>query len=385
MKNLIHFKNLLPVAFLLVFFLAESYGNAQAIFGDKHIIDDNGSASELHCADINNDNITDLLALSSDHIAVYYAQGPGNFSEKETLINFPSSYNVSMFIFDFDNDQDVDILLDKTDLFLFPNDGQGNFESSETLLSSIPGDDFYVADIDNDNDADVLKTTYSESSNMLEVFLYENPGNGNLNSGTVIYDKFIPPENSIVLHFTDLQQDGDLDIMVDLYYNDWDETYNAIYSGINSNNAFDFDFVMSSSSSISIQPVDLNGDNHPDLLTLGMLNDVYCWYWYENDGNNEFENAHHLSNGSISNRLMIDADMDGDTDIVYGSYYPNERNAMSWIENDGTGFFADSYFIAAGYIYPKKSFDVDGDNDLDFLYSSYPSGIGWMENLTISK
>jgi hypothetical protein len=283
------------------------------------------------------------------------------------------------------NDEDIDILLDKTDLFLFPNDGQGNFESSETILSGITGDDFYVDDIDNDNDPDVLKTTYSESSNMLEVILNENPGNGNLNNGIVIFDDYVPPENGIELHFTDLHQDGDLDIMVDVYYNDMGESSNLIYSGINSNNSFDFDFVMSSSRSISIQPVDLNGDNHPDLLTLAMLNDIYCWHWYENNGNNEFENPHYLSNGSLASRLMIDADMDGDTDIAYRSDYQNEHSALSWIENDGTGFFADSYFIAEGSYYTTKSFDADGDNDLDIFYSSSSSAIGWIENLTISK
>ncbi|RDK85354.1 FG-GAP-like repeat-containing protein [Marinirhabdus gelatinilytica] len=90
--------------------------------------------------------------------------------------------------------------------------------------------------------------------------------------------------------------------------------------------------------------------------------------------------SHNLSFPVVN--LAGDIDNDGDMDIISGG---QGSESIEWYENvDGDGNFSVSHFVADGFntLYDIHLADLDGDNDLDVLSSSYLSHeVAWFENI----
>lgn len=72
----------------------------------------------------------------------------------------------------------------------------------------------------------------------------------------------------------------------------------------------------------------------------------------------------------------VDLDLDGDVDIVYGTDV-----SSGWLENDGSGSFANHIIEQDGYYTSKvDAFDMDNDGDIDLVSKTSFYGIVIYEN-----
>lgn len=129
---------------------------------------------------------------------------------------------------------------------------------------------------------------------------------------------------------------------------------------------------------------DVNQDGKQDVFTVGQ-NHNGSLSWWENKGIYGFEENVIKDNLGNAPRYVIssDFDIDGDIDVFIADIW---NNRITYFENDGNQVFTeiviDSTFIMPHTIDIK---DVDGDDDLDILCSSFDnsdefSDIAWWEN-----
>ncbi|GEM_PF-2116503 len=163
----------------------------------------------------------------------------------------------------------------------------------------------------------------------------------------------------------DVDNDGDIDIVIggaDIHYvfgNHGDGTFEAVSK---------FGEYGSLGSTSALVLADLDNDGWLDVMT-GKWNSRPIVYW--NDGNGEYSNDTRLVwNRNPVDFAVGDVDLDGDLDIVMGSYStsnPNGRNML--YSNDGDRTFTNIY-IDSGVRERTGSVslgDVDGDGYLDLI------------------
>lgn len=196
-----------------------------------------------------------------------------------------------------------------------------------------------LVDIDGDGDLDLMTTTYDNASYLADVRFYENTGT---------------PESP---EFSNSPQSN---------------PFNIDLSAINTESIMDFDFA------------DMDNDGDLDML-LGSYGDDYDGQlrYFENVGSAEAPdfaapalNAFGLTNTYQSALpTVIDIDNDGDFDVLVSEYYGN----IQYFENTGTAE-APSFAapvanpfginLGANVTYVLNDFaDIDGDGDLDLLAS----------------
>ncbi len=165
----------------------------QGIFKDiteKSGLKSNGGSRAVAVGDYNNDGFSDLFitSVNGDGQKLYRNLGNGTFEpEKNMKEMFSAIQNVKGYdarFFDFDNDGFLDLIIageSETNggrgLFLYHNDGKGNFTDVSNLLPEEPksGRQIAVFDYNDDGDLDVVIAGLNGG-----VFLLRNDG-GNIN------------------------------------------------------------------------------------------------------------------------------------------------------------------------------------------------------------
>jgi hypothetical protein len=184
-------------------------------------------AVSVKVLDLNNDGLMDIVALfaqADEGIDVYFNHGEGNFT-RQRLISFPPSFGSSSFhMVDFDLDGDMDLLYTAGDnadfipilkpyhgVYLFENNGNGNFKQRRFLY--MPG--AYKAlmhDFDLDGDLDIAAISYFPDFSISEPMsfaLFINQGNLNFIAESIDLQSL---GRWIVMDAADKDNDGDVDI-----------------------------------------------------------------------------------------------------------------------------------------------------------------------------
>ncbi len=192
----------------------------------------------------------------------------------------------------------------------------------------------------------------------------------------------------------DLDDDGDLDLLVGEYYGQFKYFKNV---GTSTNPYF----AVPTSNPFNINPsygyinaptfADLDDDGDLDLLAGGYYGSLF---YYENIGDKSnpnfddpVENPFGLTASyNFAFPTFVDLDQDGDLDLMVGEYY----GTLRYYENTGTksnpqfaASQANPFDIAPplGYVNIPSFSDVDEDGDLDMLVGGYEGATYYFKNI----
>jgi hypothetical protein len=292
--------------------IVNPFWSSEALYGD---------VADLEVADLNGDQMNDIIEISSVNIT-WYENDEGDFGFQNGIYSNFGLINSSFKTADLDNDEDYDILtsvfIDGDSELWFENlDGKGKFSSgNEINYNSSTGfrGDVYVGDVDGDGYIDALSVTNNLNTNQAITSWYKNlDGLGDFSLQRVI-------TNQSVIQY--------------------------------------------------LEVVDMDGDGDNDIL--GTLLDQIVWY--ENvDGKGVFSNKQVIVELQANRATATDLDNDGDTDIVFTETFGQK---LSWVENLGEGNFSAAKVIQENLYfsnYPNLyvlSKDVDADGDVDLIVVS---------------
>lgn len=277
-------------------------------------------------ADIDQDGDNDLLITgfsSSQGVSttLYENDGSGNFTAmaQAALVNV---YVGAAEFADVDNDGDMDLLITGNTSFpaatanLYLNDGIGSFSiASSTPFETSNGGDIDFGDIDGDNDLDLIMTGNDAFGNVFSK-LYTNSGTG---SFTLVTGTIFTGVNSSSTEFIDVDNDGDLDLLI-------------------------------------------CGADNTDVSTTKL---------YENNGAGIFNlvTGTPFDNAQFGDIAFGDTDNDGDQDILIVGQNVSNQNIANLYINNGTSFNLLSNTPFPGISLHSASFaDFNNDGKLDLLH-----------------
>ena len=313
--------------------------------------------------DYDNDNDMDLVVsgrltkFDGETLRIYKNNGDSTFSEK--ILNIQGRYSGSIVWGDYDNDNDLDILLTGKNIEgqdngkIIRNDGNDQFSELAISLTSSQNSSGIWCDIDNDGDLDL-----AVNSN-----IYRNDKN----------DKFTPasspPQWTDMTNnsFADFDYDNDKDFFLtgqwlplsvfentDSIFTPEITKYSQVYLG-------------------SMDWADYNSDGKLDLLISGRDTSNNNWTLiYKNNGPGGFEEIETEIRGvSQGDALWGDFDNDGDPDIVVEGW--SGKKILKVYVNKGNDSFQEIFDfpinedINLGYMDYSNWGDYNNDGNLDVL------------------
>jgi gliding motility-associated-like protein len=230
--------------------------------------------------------------------------------------------------------------------------------------------DVYPIDMDGDGDVDMVSAALSNI-----VSWYENVG-----TATLVAHRINPIGASSVtsLRATDLDNDGDVDIIITSY-----DDSKIIWLENNGSQVFTPRTLASGNQATFLYTADMDGDGFVDVLAAcEQLNKIM---FYKNDGASGFTVVSVATGVRGPNTLDVaDVDGDGDLDILSSSFDHNTftDGKIAWYENrQSAGFIPATISTDVRYASSVYAADMDRDGDMDVISNSDSSGqLFWHEN-----
>lgn len=312
---------------------------------------------DVTTADMNSDDYLDLIATSEgQYLFIFYNDGSGNFIRDSVFLNQNS---IGLVPVDIDNDSDQDIVAtSKTGNSLAIIYNNNNTYS----VSYIPINGFIENIIAEDFNNDGFKDIAIHGMPAGYPMIFLNYGNGQLDPN------YIVPINDLVIQGiqgTDVNSDGLTDLIVSK-----SNPYEFLQIYINEgqcNFSFLSEYYSGSSLNPKIQIADLNNDGERDILITNAYSRSISVFF--NTGNSNYMTPHQVcENSNIHTITSADFDNDGDYDIAAADFY---QNFVIILNNVGHDSFISSDKFPVGkfsdYIY---SCDLNNDEFEDLLLLS---------------
>ncbi|NND88189.1 MAG: T9SS type A sorting domain-containing protein [Flavobacteriaceae bacterium] len=246
------------------------------------VIDSGSLANEAYgmdAADFNDDGNIDLVggANFGNAVAIYANDGTGTFTLFSNLSGGAITDGVrAVEVADLDGDTDPDILVAANDgdtYSWFENDGSGIFTNHiiSNSANANGASQIKAADLDGDGDLDVVG-----ASNLADVFLwFENDGAQNFTERIIDATTYSDGPRGVTL--TDLDQDGDIDVITASITQDVFAFYENDGSGVFSPNLIS-DVQAETSGAFSVTTADVDGDAVEDVIVAANGADAVGWY-----------------------------------------------------------------------------------------------------------
>jgi hypothetical protein len=391
-RKMVLMKATILIPYFFLFLITPNFSYAQVAFNKQVIIQqsENDRVYSVFPADMDGDGDSDILS------AYYYAgkiawlensDGLGTF-HIEHVINTDANAARCVCAADLDGDGDMDVLsasqFDDKVAWYENTDGLGAFGPQQIITTIDDGvRSIRAVDLDSDNDIDVLSASYEDN----KIAWFENTdGLGSFGAQRVISDS---ANNVECVYSSDLDGDGDNDILFGYMYAGLFGYRIAWYENIDGGGTFNFENVIIATTYNSIPPIvctaDLDSDGDMDVLSASPYANTIAWY--ENtDGEGTFSSPRVITDEfrSVCAICTADLDNDGDADVLSASDFTGE---IAWFENYGNKIhFGPSQVItsAADGVQCICTVDLDGDGDLDVLAASDEDArIVWYENVFI--
>ena len=282
---------------------------------------------------------------------------------------------LSLDIGDMDNDGLEDIItvsFDQNQVIWYKNLGNNEFQSF-IVDNTFEGAYFVqVADMNNDGWLDIVGSAIAQpgenAGDLDRISWWQNLGNGTFSNEIIL--ETVNDLSVLVdvasLTLDDLDDDGDIDIIIGIFYfgqTRWLENLgNGTFSNSNYVGAvFGLEYV---------NVVDWNGDGDKDILASSSIiaagRGVYYW---ENMGNASFNSQEDTLTepfNNISFLKVTDIDADNDPDIIIGE---QNLDIIVILKNDGTGNIIQMDTIITNINYPTgfDCADINNDGYLDIV------------------
>ena len=350
--------------------------------------------------DYNGDGFVDILGSGYDNTSypygpickVYKNNGNGTFSVQSS-IELKNLYNGALSWADYDNDNDLDILITGVDASdtpyskIYSNNGDNTFtEQTGISLIGVSRSSVSWADYDNDGDLDLLLTGNKASSPNINVIpttkLYRNDGSNTFTERTNI---ILPSVEKGSVAWGDYDNDGDQDILItgDVSKDFFNDTpISKIYRN-------DGNDVFTEQTGIVLENVlnglsswaDYDNDGNLDILLSGFNSqNTGVSKIYRNNGNNTFLEQTSIVLVGVGGGACdwIDYDNDGKLDIILSgstNYYSNLGvDVFNIYHNNGDSTFTLIAEKPANTSQSTTYLDVNNDNRLDAIVYDWSFG-----------
>jgi hypothetical protein len=326
--------------------------------------------TQLVFFDADSDGDEDLLVSGGTprYTKLFFNDGKGVFSEKESGVPFSQGRIESVDFADVDNDGDLDLLISgsvvienvgKNITRLYTNDGEGNFSPRTGLPfpSSLIGSVAF-SDVDGDEDQDILLmgiTGYNLNNPVIVGKLYLNDGLGNFEErGGMPFE----PLSYSSIDIRDVDGDDDQDIffrgslingppVIKLYLNNGKGFFTEKTTPFSS---YLIDFPESALA-------DVNVDGVPDVLLIYRDRNPEL-FMNKNDGLGNFAEKTILPLEGFGFITFADVDGDEDQDMVLSGFLYLNDGSGNFTKKPGLPFEGSGQAIFE---------DVDSDSDLDVI------------------
>jgi uncharacterized repeat protein (TIGR01451 family) len=276
---------------------------------------------------------------------------------------------------DYDNDEDLDILLTGGSATgrvskVYRNDGAGSFADIGAGLTNLTDSCVAWGDYDNDGDLDILITGQQPSSPYVVSKIYRNDGGG---AFTDIGAGLTGVRFSSVA-WGDYDNDGDLDILLTGSSNAG--RISKVYRNDAEGSGFtDIGAALTGVSNGSVGWGDYDNDGDLDILLTGDSDGDPVSQVYRNDGGDAFADiGAGLTGVEYSSVAWGDYDNDGDLDILLTGRTVSPPNVSKVYRNDGASGFTDILAGLKGVVKSSVAWgDYDNDGDLDILLTGFGS------------
>ncbi len=305
-------------------------------FGAQNVIATEDGASAIYAADLDSDGDKDVLVGSRDSGRVVWYEnldGMGDFSAAQVIAtDVLATYTVKAS--DIDGDTDLDIVTasgNNSQIVWHENtDGLGTFGPKKIIGSVISTANpirIAVADIDGDTDSDVVAILNGLNENNQLVWYKNLDGQGNFDSAETILVSGGRASQDVIV--ADINGNNDLDIVVSFSLDvavGWFE--NTDGSG---NFGALQEIAAPSSSSRSLAAADFDGDGDLDAITASNSDNELAWYENE-DGMGSFGTKQLITttHNTSFNVTISDLNNDGRQDVIASSIGDGK---ITWYEN----------------------------------------------------
>ncbi len=329
-------------------------------------------------ADLNGDGLIEVVIAENVLFGSFVVMTDLGNSDYVFLSKVDSSVNAQpdVRIGDVDMDGDPDLVGCRG---WYANDGAGVF-GPRVPLPDTTCTRLLLADMDLDGDLDVVGLGAVNYSVSKAVMMF-NDGNGVFTmawSNTMVYDPL-----EVTMEILDGDADGDPDLFLCGFYN---STQNRQIRVAWNQGAGVLDTpVMVGASNYycaDLEPLDVDQDGLEDLTIGPMANGLS---WLKNLGGGNFQPPQTLVLPPVSCNLFewADLDQDGDLDLVF-SRPTGGTMALAWCANDGSGIFSNPQPIVHSNdeLTSFEIVDADQDGDLDII-SNF--GVDNTDDVLLSK